>query len=76
MLTYDEYTTLLCQMEAALNSRPLTQMSTDPADFSVLIPGHFLIGEPMMLPPEPILSNVLMNRLKRFKLMQANMQHF
>jgi hypothetical protein len=66
LLTYDETTTLLCKIGAALNSRPMTPMSSDPCDFSVLTPGHFLIGESLMLPPESDKSNVPMNRLRRF----------
>lgn len=46
-LSIEEFSTLLCQVESTLNSRPLVQMSSDPADFSVLTPGHFLIGESM-----------------------------
>ncbi|XP_022168208.1 uncharacterized protein LOC111032244 [Myzus persicae] len=75
-MTYDETTTLLCQIEAVLNSRPLTPLSTSPSDFTALTPGHFLVGGPLMLPPELDLSTVPHNRLKRFKLMQAQMQHF
>lgn len=76
LLTYDETTTLLCKVEAALNSRPLAPMSSDPSDINVLTPGHFLIGCPLMLPPEPDNSTVPKNRLRRFKLMQAQFQIF
>eukprot|EP00102_Acyrthosiphon_pisum_P012037 XP_008181027.1 PREDICTED: uncharacterized protein LOC103308777 [Acyrthosiphon pisum] len=76
LLTYDETTTLLCKIEASLNSRPLTQMSSDPADFNALTPGHFLVGGPLMLPPEPDVSDVPQNRLRRFKLMQSRVQVF
>ncbi|XP_008190207.1 uncharacterized protein LOC103312011 [Acyrthosiphon pisum] len=76
LLTYDETATLLCKVEAALNSRPLTPMSSDPGDLNVLTPGHFLVGGPLMLPPEPDHSTVPQNRLRRFKLMQAQFQIF
>lgn len=76
LLTYDEMTTLLCKVEASLNSRPLAPMASDPADFNVLTPGHFLVGVPLMLPPEPDVSAVPHNRLRRFKLMQSQMQVF
>lgn len=76
LLTFEETTTLLCQIEAVLNSRPMYPTSSDPADFNVLTPGHFLIGGPLMLPPEPDVSSVPQNRLKRYKLMQKQMQVF
>ncbi|XP_029176361.1 uncharacterized protein LOC114944557 [Nylanderia fulva] len=53
ILTYEELTTLLCQIEACLNSRPLYPLSNDPNDYSAITPGHFLIGESPVNVPEP-----------------------
>ena len=44
ILTHDEFNTLLTQIEAILNLRPLTELSTDPNVFLPLTPGHSLIG--------------------------------
>lgn len=46
-LTYDEMGTIVAEIEAILNSRPLTPMSSNPDDLQPLTAGHFLIGAPM-----------------------------
>lgn len=49
--TYEQFMTLLVQIEAILNSRPLYALYDDPKDELVLTPAHFLIGEPIIVPP-------------------------
>ncbi|GFY06359.1 integrase catalytic domain-containing protein [Trichonephila clavipes] len=50
---FGECSTLLIQIEACLNSRPLTELSPDPSDFTALTPAHFLVGGPIHQFPEP-----------------------
>ena len=46
-LNFEELTTILAQIEACLNSRPLAPMTTaDGEEVEALTPGHFLIGKP------------------------------
>ncbi|CAA9997912.1 unnamed protein product [Nesidiocoris tenuis] len=74
-LTYSELYTVATQVEAFLNSRPITPMSDDPNDLDALTPGHFLIGESLTAPPEQDLRDVNVNRLTRWQLVQNLTQH-
>ncbi|KAL0841161.1 hypothetical protein ABMA28_014907 [Loxostege sticticalis] len=75
-LTYEEMVTCLTQVEAILNSRPLTQLSSDPLDLSPLTPAHFLIGRPLISIPHPQIMDDNITRLDRFKRIEHIRQHF
>ncbi|XP_029156972.1 uncharacterized protein LOC114929574 [Nylanderia fulva] len=75
-LTYEEMATLLSQVEACLNSRPLQPLTDDPEDFSALTPGHFLIGSALSAVPEPSLTEESSSRLSRWQLLQKMKDHF
>ncbi|XP_050555621.1 uncharacterized protein LOC118273288 [Spodoptera frugiperda] len=51
-LIFEEMTTVLAQIEACLNSRPISQLSNNPEDSCPLTPGHFLVGEPLVTVPD------------------------
>ncbi|XP_062541892.1 uncharacterized protein LOC134209885 [Armigeres subalbatus] len=74
MLKCDEMQTVVAQIEACLNSRPLTPMSNDPTDLEVLTPGHFLIQRPLTAVPELSLSELPENRLSRWQRVQQYSQ--
>ncbi|KMQ86910.1 hypothetical protein RF55_13976 [Lasius niger] len=64
-LTFEEMATLLAQVEACLNSRPMRALSDDPDDFSALTPGHLLIDFALNAVPEPSRATTPRNRLSR-----------
>jgi hypothetical protein len=74
-LTVAEFTTLLCQVEAMLNSRPITPLSSDPNDLTALTPGHFLIGRHLSSLPQVDLTKIPENRLSRWQLVQQMSQN-
>ncbi|XP_033361815.1 uncharacterized protein LOC117240067 [Bombus vosnesenskii] len=76
LLTFEQFNTLVIEIEAVLNSRPLTPISTDPKDLLVLTPGHFLIGESLMSVRERDFRDTPSNRLSRWQHIQKLKQHF
>ncbi|XP_011859066.1 PREDICTED: uncharacterized protein LOC105556582 [Vollenhovia emeryi] len=75
-LTFEEMQTVLCEIEAILNSRPLIPLSSDPNDLSYLSPGHFLVGTPLNSFPTQELCDVNTNSLLRWQLIEQMRQHF
>ncbi|XP_046388857.1 uncharacterized protein LOC124157853 isoform X1 [Ischnura elegans] len=75
-LTFEELSTLLCQVEACLNSRPLVPLSDDPNDIQALTPAHFLIQSSSYLIPEPALIEENIPTLKRWQMVQQMLQHY
>ncbi|XP_065355314.1 uncharacterized protein LOC135949748 [Calliphora vicina] len=73
ILTFEELTTLLAQIESCLNSRPLCPLNSD---CNALTPAHFLIGEPTLYVSEEDLLDVNIDRLNRWKTVEKLKQPF
>ena len=76
-LTFEEMTTVLTQIEACLNSRPLTSLPCDDDGvLQALTPGHFLLGRPLEALPNPDIDTQPLTVLKRWHLCQGLVKHF
>ncbi|KAL0861024.1 hypothetical protein ABMA27_009546 [Loxostege sticticalis] len=77
-LTYEEFQTLLTQIEACMNSRPLCPLTEDPDEFqNCLTPGHFLTGSPVMsLPISDYSDDRAINLRRRWQLTENMLQQF
>ena len=72
--SHEEFETLLFKVESILNSRPLYPLSDSLDDLEFLTPGHFLIGGPLTAIPEHNLTELPLNRLSRWQLIQNRTQ--
>ncbi|XP_018359796.1 PREDICTED: uncharacterized protein LOC108759039 [Trachymyrmex cornetzi] len=64
------------EIEALLNSRPLTPLSSDPHDLSPLTPAHFLIGRTFNSVADPDLSHLKQSRLSNWQRIQQLQQNW
>lgn len=76
-LTFEEYATLLTQVEACVNSRPIAPISDDQNDLTSLTPAHFLIGESLIsLNEQRDCREIKTAYLKRWEMVQQMHQNF
>lgn len=75
-LTYEELSTMLIQIEAILNSRPLCPLNDDPESYTALTPAHFLVGSALIAPPEPEVNVQSKHPLTRWQYIQKLRQCF
>ncbi|CAK9813811.1 hypothetical protein ANTPLA_LOCUS7990 [Anthophora plagiata] len=76
LFTYEQFYTLIVEIEAILNSRPLTPLSSDPNDFLALSPSHFLIGDSLTNPLEHDFVDTPINKLSLWQHIQRLKHHF
>jgi hypothetical protein len=76
-LTYEEMSTVLCQIESCLNSRPLCPIDDNDIDsMEVLTPGHFLLTEAPITVPSPSLKDTKISSLSRWRFTQKIVSDF
>lgn len=75
-LQFEAMSTVLTQIEASMNSRPLVPLSEDPEDLTALTPGHFLIGAPMQSLPDHDVRCIPTDRLSHYQQLQQLHQNF
>ena len=70
-LTFEEYTIILTQVEACLNSRPLCSLPDSDDCLEAMTPGHFLVGNLLEALPDSSLAYQSNSLLRRWQLCQA-----
>jgi hypothetical protein len=76
MLTFEEFSTALAEIEVCLNSRPLCPLGSDPEDLNVLTPAHYLIGMSSGIVPDSESLQTRTDHLGRFQLLQRIRNQF
>lgn len=76
LLSFENMSTVLTQIEACMNSRPLTPMTENPDDLAILTPAHFLIGSSLSALPDADLAHIPTNRLNHYQYIQQRVQRF
>ncbi|XP_055634171.1 uncharacterized protein LOC129774457 [Toxorhynchites rutilus septentrionalis] len=76
IFTFEELSTLIAQISATMNSRPLTPISNRPMDAQPLTPAHLLIGRALTTVPEVNLLERQNSSLSRWQFIQRLSQEF
>ncbi|GFX08923.1 integrase catalytic domain-containing protein [Trichonephila clavipes] len=70
IMNFEELITLVTQIEAVLNSRPLSPLSSVPNDLNPLTPGHFLTNSAISSFSEPYTASDSLSYHSRWKLIE------
>ena len=78
ILTYEEMTTILCQIEQVLNNRPLMALTNNPDDMFALTSSMLINGSQLDAIPQPCLKkmDVRGHPAKRFRALQQLLSQF
>ena len=69
-LTDKSLVTVLCEIEAILNNRPLSEVTDDPSDFEALTPNHILLFNAGVTFPPGVFRKEDMYIKRRYKQVQ------
>lgn len=75
-LIYEELQTILIEVEAILNSRPLAARSDDPNDAEALTPAHLLVGSSLLTLPDHRITNANVKYLQHWQMVTFLKQQF
>lgn len=76
LFTYEDFNTILAQVESIINSRPLVPLTEHPEDLEVLTPGHFLIGRSLLALPENPVDDSRHTYVSKYRHMKLLLQQF
>jgi hypothetical protein len=76
LVNAEEFTTVLTEIEGQINSRPLTQVSSDPKDLNAITPAHLMLGKPLYQLPSPSKDPDNITMVKKWKHRQRIITHF
>ena len=74
LLNYSEMYTMLTDIEASVNQRPLTYQGTDPKDLQAITPAHLALGRPLGKLPDICYRKARLS--ERVNYIQNLLQHF
>ena len=73
---FEDFYTLVTEIEAILKSQTVTPISSDPNDLLVITPGHLLIGDSLTSLPESDYRTIASNRLSTWQHIRKIKRHF